>query len=122
MTLDKYIKEKKVQPDFLKIDVEGAEKNVIEGFHNSLILLKKKNILFIEILRKWSREFGYSATEFFKEIISYGYKCYSSCSNNTLKECNGIDDKTIETNFLFIPDSFQDYSELTFHIKEWQDK
>ena len=46
--LDKFIKKKKIQaPDILKIDVEGAELDVLKGYKKNI---KKTKIIYLEIL------------------------------------------------------------------------
>jgi FkbM family methyltransferase len=47
ISIDDFIEQKNIQPDFIKIDVEGAEWNVLKGMKN---LLKQDNlVLLIEI-------------------------------------------------------------------------
>lgn len=47
ITLDGYIKKQKVKPDFLKIDVEGAEQLVLKGAETTLSKLKP--IIYMEV-------------------------------------------------------------------------
>ena len=119
ITLDFYIENKNTFPDFVKIDVEGAERQVFNGFKNSLKSSKVKPILFVEILRKWSRKFGYEGADFFKEILSYGYDSYCINAENKLQECSELNEETIATNFLFIPEGFEDLEDLKENIKKW---
>lgn len=118
-TLDNYLNEKNLWPDFIKIDVEGAEKKVLKGFEKSLLNSDHKPILFLEILRKWARKFGYEASHFFDEIISYGYDGFTFCEENILKSCKSLDENTLETNFLFLPKDFSEINKLKNSIKSW---
>ena len=119
ITLDSYIENKNTFPDFVKIDVEGAERQVFNGFKKSLKSSKIKPILFVEILRKWSRKFGYEGADFFKEILSFGYNSYFINSENKVVECSELNEETKATNFLFIPVGFDDLENLQENIKQW---
>jgi FkbM family methyltransferase len=78
--------------DFIKCDVEGAEKLVIEG---GLETIKKyKPIIYLELLRKWSAKFGYHPNEVIKILTDIGYHC----------DVAEITDETEQTNFLFVPE------------------
>lgn len=84
--------------DFIKCDVEGAEKLVFEGGIETI--KKYKPVIFSEMLRKWSKKFGYHPNDiidFFKVI---GYECYI-IKKNKIKKFGCVDDKTIQTMFLF---------------------
>ena len=102
ISLDNYCKVNELTPNFLKIDVEGAEKQVIEGFMETL-RKGKKPILFVEILRKWSEKYGYNADYLLKLIIDQEYNAFAYDQNEGIKEVFEISDSTIQTNFLFIP-------------------
>ena len=102
ISLDNYCKVNELTPNVLKIDVEGAEKQVIEGFMETL--RKGKNpILFVEILRIWSEKYGYNADYLLKLIIDQEYNAFAYDQNEGIKEVFEISDSTIQTNFLFIP-------------------
>ena len=104
ITLSRYCERLGRLPDILKIDVEGAEYKVIKGLEKSIKAGASKPIIICEILRKWSAEYGYNAMELHEYICSLGYKCYTSDNAMGLKECIRIDEKTEETNFLFVGD------------------
>lgn len=90
---------KKVSIDFIKCDVEGNELFVIEGAHD--IIEKNLPIISIEILRKYSKEFGYEANDVVRSIKKYGYSLYCARYGN-LVEIEEISDDTKETNFIFM--------------------
>ncbi len=97
--IDDFIKEKGINVDFVKCDVEGAELFVIKGGLNSID--KQKPIILAEMLRKWSAFFGYDPNEIIKLLAVLGYNCYV-VKRNKLKRFFLMDDKTLETNFFFL--------------------
>jgi FkbM family methyltransferase len=62
-TLDSFVKTHTQIPDYVKVDVEGAEIFVLQGAQD--ILLKHKPILFIELHSIFN---GYKVTELLKEL------------------------------------------------------
>jgi FkbM family methyltransferase len=87
--------------DFLKIDVEGAEKFVLEGA--SRMLSQQQPIILAEILRKWSRAQGYHANDVVLLLKALGYTCYAI--GNDLTRVDEIAEDLVETNFLFLTSS-----------------
>lgn len=57
--------------DFIKCDVEGAEKLVFEGGIETI--RKFKPIIFAEMLRKWSKKFNYHPNDIIKLLADVGY-------------------------------------------------
>ena len=97
-TLDNYCRNK-IQPDFIKCDVEGAEFFVVKGGIN--VLKETKPVLMMELLRKWSKCFNYhpnDVIDFFKQI---NYKCFVA-SDKYLKCVESINEDTVETNYFFL--------------------
>ncbi|MDD1413699.1 FkbM family methyltransferase [Dolichospermum sp. ST_con] len=77
ITLDSFCQEHHIEKiDYLKIDVEGAESDVITG---ALNLLARKNIKFIqfEISQKMLEGMNRTAQETFDLLIANGYECHS---------------------------------------------
>lgn len=85
--------------DFIKCDVEGAEFMVLKGAKKTIA--DKKPVIFSELLRKWSKEFGYTPNDVINFMKNLNYKCYF-IKNKKLEELTNIDEKTIETNFFFL--------------------
>jgi len=100
-TLDDFAKENKIQKiDFIKCDVEGAEKFVFEG---GLETIKAhRPIIFTELLRKWSRKFDYHPNDILKIFKEIDYKIFA-ISNDDFYEIEAITDNTKETNFVLMP-------------------
>ncbi len=98
-TLDNYCEKYKINPDFIKCDVEGAELMVFLGAKNVIEI--NKPIVFSEILRKWTKKFNYNPNNIFDLFYSLGYHCYT-VYNSQLKKIPKIKSNTIETNFFFL--------------------
>lgn len=60
-------------PDIIKIDVEGAEGNVIKGAKKLLESNKRPEHLFMEFHLGYIGRFGYNAVDLARQITSYGY-------------------------------------------------
>lgn len=98
-TLDKFCAQHGLAPDIIKCDVEGAELMVIQG--GEKMLAAHKPVILIELLRKWSRQFGYHPNDVVKQLAQHGYQAYT-LGINGLRDCPSIDEDTIETNFIFL--------------------
>ncbi|QPI86185.1 FkbM family methyltransferase [Rhodobacterales bacterium HKCCA1288] len=86
--------------DLIKIDVEGAEKFVIEG---ALKLIKRdRPVLVVELLRKWSIQFGYHPQQVVDMLKKLKYLAFAIGEDRNY-EIDEINDDTQETNFLFVP-------------------
>lgn len=99
ITLDDFVSERGVTIDFVKCDVEGAEKLVIEGGFRTIS--EHKPIVFCELLRKWSAKFGYHPNEVFAIMKSLGYRAFTY-ANGTPIPIDAVNDETVATNFLFL--------------------
>lgn len=97
--LDDVVKKYNLGVDFIKCDVEGAEIKVLLGGIETI--KKYKPILFLEILRKWTKKFNYDSNEIIELLNNLGYSCYV-IRNNKLKKLYKINSKTVDTNFFFL--------------------
>jgi FkbM family methyltransferase len=77
ITLDEYINKTGNLPDFIKIDIEGAESSALEGFEKNII--KSWPTMIIEL---HTSEQDKKVGEFLKKI---GYIGWRICENNKLK-------------------------------------
>jgi FkbM family methyltransferase len=76
--LDSLISQKKqVPPDFIKIDVEGAELYVLRGATE--LLKRYRPLMLIEVFSPWERAFGYGPWEVFTFLMGYGYEFLFAC-------------------------------------------
>ena len=93
--LDDLLKNKKI--GFIKIDVEGHEKNVLNGA--SELLKKNKPTLLVEIEEKHSKENVINTINYINE---FGYRSYY-CSNKELLSTENLNDYNKKNNYIFIP-------------------
>ena len=78
ITLDSLILQKKqVPPDFIKIDVEGAELYVLRGATE--LLKRYRPLMLIEVFSPWERAFDYGPWEVFTFLMEYRYKFLFAC-------------------------------------------
>jgi FkbM family methyltransferase len=107
-TLDEYMTIKDVRAlDFMKVDVEGAELLVLKGGARSIA--EHRPFLFLELLRKWSKPFGYHPNDVIKMLTELGYRC-SALNGDRLRPFTEMTDATEQTNFFFAhPTRHQDW-------------
>lgn len=99
--LDEYCEQTCLKPDFIKCDVEGAELLVFKGAERTLS--DATPIVMTELLRKWSKCFGYHPNDVIGLFRRKNYSCYT-IDKGSLRECGSITDETVETNFFFLHD------------------
>jgi len=97
--LDDFVADKKVVVDFLKCDVEGAEKLVLEGGLH--VLRTQSPVLFVEMLRKWSAKFGYHPNDIIALLAPLGYRCFM-LEEARLTLVEEVNEATLATNFFFL--------------------
>jgi FkbM family methyltransferase len=90
---------------FIKIDVEGAEFEVIKGAHQ-LMTEKRIKKIYVEFNGDLQRQKGHSLLDFLNLFASYDY-FPDACSSNMLWKfaTKRIDPKTIVTDFVFMPEA-----------------
>lgn len=99
-TLDDFTIQHRVSKvDFIKIDVEGNEYDVLLGGAN--VLSRYKPIVYVEMLRKHAARFGYHPNDTIAYMTSLGYGCFV-LRDEKLVQFDFMDDNTRETNFFFI--------------------
>lgn len=82
VTLDAYVAQHAIpRLDFIKCDVEGAEKLVLEGGRQSLA--RHRPAIYCEISDAYSKRLGYSAKETFDLLGSLGYRAYWTASDHS---------------------------------------
>jgi FkbM family methyltransferase len=72
VTLDAFCKERRVKPDVLKIDVEGAELLVLRGATE--FLKNNSPIIHCEVHPPLMKHFNYSVEDFMAHLDKFGYK------------------------------------------------
>lgn len=106
MKLDDFVAANNIAKiNFIKCDVEGAEKLVVEGAERTL--LANKPVLMLEIGDKWSAHFGYKRTDLIQKLLTeFGYKCFGVLKDQ-LREISEANDVTqysedIMYNYFFV--------------------
>jgi FkbM family methyltransferase len=85
--------------DFIKCDVEGAELFVYRGGLESIKQFKP--IVFSEMLRKWSKKFGYHPNDIIDLFRELEYDCYV-IDHDRIQRFGRVDEGTTQTNYLFL--------------------
>jgi hypothetical protein len=85
--------------DLIKCDVEGAELFVLRGA--AQVIERDKPIVFLEMLRKWARQFDYHPNDIIGLLAASGYRCWA-IGEHALREIEAVDDDTAETNYVFL--------------------
>jgi FkbM family methyltransferase len=99
LTLDQWCSNQQVQPDFIKCDVEGAELLVFRGGRQTLS--NYRPVVFAELLRKWSKPFGYHPNDMLAYFNDLGYECFA-VGQSGVRRIDAVTDETPETNYAFL--------------------
>ena len=88
--------------DLMKIDVEGAELDVITGAISSIE--KSSPTIFVELLRKWMGPFGSTPSDVSRLLTDRGYSIFEIREQEVVQvpQISGI---TSSTNFVFVHSS-----------------
>ncbi|GAA6130729.1 FkbM family methyltransferase [Halopseudomonas sabulinigri] len=98
-TIDVFCATHDIVPSLLKIDVEGAELMVVEGAQETL---HSTPIILMELLRKWSKAFGYHPNDVFALLGNYGYQAWVFREDGRLEACPVVTEETVQTNYVFM--------------------
>ncbi|NJL10298.1 MAG: FkbM family methyltransferase [Calothrix sp. SM1_7_51] len=86
ISIDEFVQEFNIEKiNFIKIDVEGAEKLVLEGAKKFLSANRNITVLF-EASDLTSCSFGYSVKDFLKDIVVSGLSVYYLDKEGNLKD------------------------------------
>lgn len=99
LTLDRWVAQHGVAPDFIKCDVEGAELPVFRGARQ--VLAEHKPVVFAELLRKWSAPFGYHPNDMLAYFAELGYGCHA-VGEHGVRAIAEVTEQTAETNYVFL--------------------
>ena len=98
-TLDQCCKDQNIKPNFIKCDVEGAELLVFRGGKETLLI--DKPLIFTELLRKWSKPYGYHPNEMINFFDKLGYLCFG-IGKHSVCHIEKVTENTVETNYVFL--------------------
>jgi len=83
-TFDKYVEENKIkQVDFIKIDVEGGELDVLKGAVKTLNYFRP--FLMCELADIRTKAWGYNASSIYKFLLDYNYLWFKPDKEGNLK-------------------------------------
>lgn len=100
VTLDSYCEIKNIQTiDFLKVDVEGGELDVVEGC-TKLLRAGRIKVIQFEVSKPQVEGFGRSGIEVFDFLRKYGYSFYEILENGQLKVFENSLPANIYQNFI----------------------
>lgn len=99
MRLDDWVQAHRVVPDFIKCDVEGAEWWVFQGGEETL--KTHKPAIFTELLRKWSRPFGYHPNDMLAWFAELGYVAIAVGAAGPRRIVE-VTEETLETNYALL--------------------
>ena len=88
--------------DLIKCDIEGGELLMLRGGMDTI--RRWHPVLFLELLRKWSRAYGYHPDEVIQLLGNEGYRCWGIAGSG-LEPVERMTDENPCTNFLFLAES-----------------
>jgi FkbM family methyltransferase len=87
MTLDNYLKKEEIfRVDFVKMDVEGAELDVLKGA-SELLSRNPRPVIMAEVYDIRTNPWGYPASEIYDSLAAAQYQWFSINSHGRLQPC-----------------------------------
>lgn len=84
-TLDRFVSGAGIPlPDFLKIDVEGAELLVLRG-GSAMFAAGHRPLMLLELFAPWERPFGYAPWDVLSLLAGYGYEFLFACPQGLIE-------------------------------------
>jgi FkbM family methyltransferase len=102
ITLDDWMTGKKLNAiDIIKIDVEGAEVNVLKGAVT--VLRQYQPVIFIEVINELLSRFEHTAAELFEFLYQFGYTAFEITAPRQLKQ---LQQPGEAYNIVFLPKAY----------------
>jgi FkbM family methyltransferase len=107
-TLDRYFLNSGLNRlDLIKADVEGAEMLVLQGGRRTIA--EHRPLIFLELLRKWAKPFGYHPNDVLGMLGEMGYRCYTFDEGRVVP-FERMTEETPQKNFFFArPDTHRQW-------------
>jgi hypothetical protein len=84
-TVDSFLESRQLPaPDFIKIDVEGAELLVLKGASRWLAE-GHRPVMLIELFAPWEKAFGYGPWDVLSLLNGLGYRFFFACPNGLVE-------------------------------------
>ncbi len=99
VTIDEYISDKKIEPDFLKIDAEASEIDVLQGMENTLTRIKP--IITIEVGDIKGPQGAILSKPAVEYILKKGYRCIELDQSKEME--HKVQNHYTYDNLLFLP-------------------
>jgi FkbM family methyltransferase len=100
--LDDYVSQSSLKRvDLVKLDVEGGEREVLEGA--SLVLAKFRPIFICEVLDATTQAWGYNAREIILMLQNYGFNWFEICLDGSIVPHQIKDDYPEIRNYVAVP-------------------
>lgn len=101
--LDDWLDSQKLdRVDFIKLDVEGAERDVLQGAER-LLDRKPRPVILVEVQDVRTQPWGYRAKEIIQHLSDKGYKWLIPTTDGTLRDLDTTLDE-YEGNFIAVPE------------------
>jgi len=90
--------------DLIKCDIEGGELLMLRGGGDTI--RRFRPMLFLELLRKWSKAYGYHPDDVIGLLAREGYRCWA-ITDAGLEAMTSMQEDCVHTNFLFMHESHE---------------
>ena len=100
-TIDSIVKELELYPDFVKIDVEGAEMELLDGATH--LLSEIRPIIMLEVHFGTARDSGHSPLDVMRRIKTFGYVFFQPIGPRKIHELSRISKLRFVENLICVP-------------------
>ncbi|MEI6234056.1 MAG: FkbM family methyltransferase [Planctomycetota bacterium] len=97
-TMDAYVATLAKPPDFIKCDVEGAELLALRGGRDTLG--RHAPMLFLEVCKEWTRNFGYAPLDVLNYVRPFGYDLFYLVDDDGIRRIDKPDESLLEKNLV----------------------